>query len=335
MNVTENFSLKGLNTFGIDASARYFSTFADVDELEMLLDRASKSKKMILGGGSNVLFTQNFDGYVLKNEISGVETVKEDLPHVYVKSGAGEVWHQFVMYCLERDLAGVENLSLIPGSVGASPMQNIGAYGVEIKDVFHDLEAYHIHDRKVVTFSPADCEFGYRESAFKNKYKNEFIILNVTYRLNKTPQFNTSYGAIEDELSKMNEPLSIQTISKAVVNIRTSKLPDPKQIGNAGSFFKNPSVSEAKYSELKAAYPGMPGYAQADGTVKIPAGWLIEQCGWKGYRRGDAGCHVRHTLVLVNYGHATGKEIYSLSEDIFQSVVKKFGIVLEREVNIV
>lgn len=335
MNVTENFSLKGLNTFGIDASARYFSTFADVDELEMLLDRASKSKKMILGGGSNVLFTQNFDGYVLKNEISGVETVKEDLSHVYVKSGAGEVWHQFVMYCLERDLAGVENLSLIPGSVGASPMQNIGAYGVEIKDVFHDLEAYHIHDRKVVTFSPADCEFGYRESAFKNKYKNEFIILNVTYRLNKTPQFNTSYGAIEDELSKMNEPLSIQTISKAVVNIRTSKLPDPKQIGNAGSFFKNPSVSEAKYSELKAAYPGMPGYAQADGTVKIPAGWLIEQCGWKGYRRGDAGCHVRHTLVLVNYGHATGKEIYSLSEDIFQSVVKKFGIVLEREVNIV
>jgi UDP-N-acetylmuramate dehydrogenase len=324
-----------LNTFGIDAAASYFSTFRDVAELEELLDRAAKHKKMILGGGSNVLFTQDFDGYVMKNEVSGIETVKEDLSHVYVQSGAGEVWHQFVQYCLERDLAGVENLSLIPGSVGASPMQNIGAYGVEIKDVFHDLEAYHIHDRKVVTFSPSDCEFGYRESAFKNKYKNEFIILNVTFRLNKTPHFNTSYGAIEEELSKMKEPLSIQTISKAVINIRTSKLPDPKQIGNAGSFFKNPSVSAAKYDELKAAYPGMPGYAQSDGTVKIPAGWLIEQCGWKGCRRGDAGCHTRHTLVLVNYGHATGREIYSLSEDILGSVVKKFGIVLEREVNIV
>jgi UDP-N-acetylmuramate dehydrogenase len=290
---------------------------------------------MILGGGSNVLFTQNFDGYVLKNGVRDIETVKEDLSHVYVKAGAGEIWHQFVLYCLERDLAGVENLSLIPGSVGASPMQNIGAYGVEIKDVFHDLEAYHIHDKKVVTFSAADCEFGYRESVFKNRFRNEFVILNVTFRLNKTPEFNTSYGAIEEELSKMNEPLSINTISKAVINIRTSKLPDPKQIGNAGSFFKNPSVSNGKYNELKAAYPNMPGYPQTNGTVKIPAGWLIEQCGWKGYRRGDAGCHVRHTLVLVNYGNATGKEIYSLSEDILDSVVKKFGVVLEREVNVI
>jgi UDP-N-acetylmuramate dehydrogenase len=335
MEVKENFSLKQLNTFGLDVSARYFSTFGDVEELEMLLERASKSKRMILGGGSNVLFTQNFDGYVLKNGVRDIETVKEDLSHVYIKAGAGEIWHRFVLYCLERDLAGVENLSLIPGSVGASPMQNIGAYGVEIRDVFYDLEAYHIRDKKVVTLSAADCEFGYRESVFKNKYKDEFVILNVTFRLNKTPEYHTGYGAIEEELSKMKEPLSIHTISKAVINIRTSKLPDPKQIGNAGSFFKNPSVSGDKYGELKAAYPGMPGYPQTNGTVKIPAGWLIEQCGWKGYRRGDAGCHVRHTLVLVNYGNATGKEIYALSEDILDSVVKKFGVILEREVNVV
>lgn len=335
MAIIENFSLKTLNTFGIDASARYFSTFEDAGQLEQLFDRASKKKKMILGGGSNVLFSEDFDGYVLKNEIAGIETVKEDLSHVYIKAGGGEAWHRFVLYCLERDLAGVENLSLIPGSVGAAPMQNIGAYGVEIRDVFHDLEAYHIHDKRVVTLSAADCEFGYRESVFKNKYKNEFVILNVTFRLNKIPEFHTDYGAIKDELSKMNEPLSIHAISRAVINIRSSKLPDPKQIGNAGSFFKNPSVSIEKYNELKEAHPNMPGYPQPDGTAKIPAAWLIEQCGWKGYRRGDAGCHVRHTLVLVNYGNATGKEIYALSEDILDSVVKKFGIVLEREVNVI
>lgn len=335
MAIIENFSLKTLNTFGIDASARYFSTFEDAGQLEQLFDRASKKKKMILGGGSNVLFSEDFDGYVLKNEITGIETVKEDLSHVYIKAGGGEAWHRFVLYCLERDLAGVENLSLIPGSVGAAPMQNIGAYGVEIRDVFHDLEAYHIHDKRVVTLSAADCEFGYRESVFKNKYKNEFVILNVTFRLNKIPEFHTDYGAIKEELSKMNEPLSIHAISRAVINIRSSKLPDPKQIGNAGSFFKNPSVSIEKYNELKEVHPNMPGYPQPDGTAKIPAAWLIEQCGWKGYRRGDAGCHVRHTLVLVNYGNATGKEIYALSEDILDSVVKKFGIVLEREVNVI
>jgi UDP-N-acetylmuramate dehydrogenase len=335
MEVIENYSLKSLNTFGIDASARHFAVFKDTEQLDELIERAAGSRKLILGGGSNILLTNNFDGYVLKNDVMGMNIVKEDHLHAYVKTGAGENWHRFVQYCLERELAGVENLSLIPGNVGASPMQNIGAYGVEVKDVFYDLEAYHIAKRKVMTFSATDCEFGYRESVFKNRYKNEFIILNVTFRLNKVPQFNTSYGAIEEELSKMNEPVSIHAISRAVINIRTSKLPDPKVIGNAGSFFKNPTVSAAKFEELKSAYPSLPGYPQESGMVKLAAGWLIEQCGWKGYRKGDAGCHAKQALVLVNYGHASGSDIFSLSEQIQDSVVKKFGVVLEREVNVV
>lgn len=335
MQVTDNLSLKLYNTFAIDAKARQFGAFRSTDEVQEFFGRAPKEKFLILGGGSNILLTHDFDGIVLKNELSGIETVHEDLHHVYVKAGAGESWHQFVLYCLERDLAGVENLSLIPGSVGASPMQNIGAYGVEIKDVFHDLEAYHIKSKKVVTFSNTDCAFGYRESVFKNKVKGEYVILNVTYRLNKIPSFNTSYGAISDELARMGEGVTIQTISRAVINIRSSKLPDPAKIGNAGSFFKNPTLPESEFFKLKAAHPNVPAYPQEDGTVKIAAGWLIEQCGWKGYRKGDAGCHERQALVLVNYGGASGKEIYALSEEILQSVRAKFGVNLEREVNIV
>jgi UDP-N-acetylmuramate dehydrogenase len=329
----QNISLKSYNTFAIDAKAKQFAVFRSADELAALVDL--HQKMLILGGGSNILFTKDFDGLVCKNEISGIDIVKEDPHHVYVKAGAGENWHSFVMFCIERDLAGVENLSLIPGSVGASPMQNIGAYGVEIKDVFHDLEAFHISSKRIVTFSHADCGFGYRESVFKNKLKGEYAILSVTFRLNKIPKFNTSYGAIASELERMNVEVSIRSISQAVINIRTSKLPDPRVIGNAGSFFKNPTLALAEYSVLKNSFPEVPSYPQEDGSFKIAAGWLIEQCGWKGFRRGDVGCHERQALVLVNYGNASGRDVYELSEEIKVSVVKKFGVVLEREVNII
>ncbi len=260
-------------------------------------------KTLILGGGSNILFTKDFDGIVLKNEIKGIEKVKEDEEYVYIKAGAGESWHAFVLYCIKNNWAGIENLSLIPGNVGASPMQNIGAYGVEIKEVFHELKAFHLHEKTNYSFALKDCEFGYRESIFKRRYKNEFVILNVTYRLNKTLAFNTKYGAIEQELEKMGvTKISIAAISQAVINIRSSKLPDPKEIGNAGSFFKNPSVHREKFEKLKSEFPAIVGYENPDHSMKLAAGWLIEQCGWKGYRSGDAGVHAKQALVLVITG---------------------------------
>jgi UDP-N-acetylmuramate dehydrogenase len=335
MKFVQNYSLRDLNTFGIDAKAQYFTAFKSPEELNELVRNAGKERVFILGGGSNILLTRYINGYVIKNEITGIDIVKEDRHHVYVKAGAGENWHQFVLFCIERDLAGVENLSLIPGNVGASPMQNIGAYGVEVKDVFHDLEAFNLKKREIVTFTNIDCEFGYRESVFKNRYKNDFVILNVTFRLNKIPEYNTSYGAIEAELEHMSKGISIQTISQAVINIRTSKLPDPKKIGNAGSFFKNPTLPFEVFTQLKRHHPVIPAYPQADGSVKIAAGWLIEQCGWKGYREGDAGVHEKQALVLVNYGNATGKQVFDLSEKVRQSVFEKFGISLEREVNVI
>ena len=291
---------------------------------------------LIVGGGSNILFKNHVSGLVLKNDIPGLQVVKEDADQVYIRAGAGENWHGFVKFCLEHNWAGVENLSLIPGCVGASPMQNIGAYGVEIKEVFEELEAWHLQEKKIHVFRAADCAFGYRESVFKGKYRNQYVILNVTYRLNKKPHFNTSYGAIEQELERMGaQELSIQAISQAVINIRTSKLPDPAKIGNAGSFFKNPSVPASAYEQLKQQHPAIVGYTNADGTVKLAAGWLIEQCGLKGYRKGDAGVHEKQALVLVNYGHASGNDIYDLSEHVMKSVRDKFGVELEREVNIV
>jgi UDP-N-acetylmuramate dehydrogenase len=339
MQIQENISLKPYNTFGIEASARYFSTFANIDELNELLSNPRFSipgSRLILGGGSNILLTKSFDGLVLKNEIKGIEVVKEDANHFYIRTGAGENWHQFVMHCVNNNYAGVENLSLIPGNVGASPMQNIGAYGVEIKDVFYELEAFHVHDKAIQKFGLADCAFGYRESIFKNKYKGQFVITSVTYRLNKQAKFNTSYGAIRQELEKMGvQDLSIKAISQAVINIRSSKLPDPKEVGNAGSFFKNPQILKQELQELERMHPTIPSFPTDEMHVKVPAGWLIEQCGWKGYRKGDAGCYSKQALVLVNYGKAMGKEIFDLSEKILQSVKNKFGIVLEREVNIV
>ena len=340
--IKENFSLKNYNTFGIDATAQYFAEFNAVEKLEELLEFKQLStvinqpKIFILGGGSNILLTGNVEGLVLKNEIKGIEKVGEDGDYIFVKAGAGENWHQLVLYCIDNNIAGMENLSLIPGNVGASPMQNIGAYGVELKDVFYELEAFHLTEKKVVKFSLTDCHFGYRESVFKSQLKDKFVILSVTYRLHKTPHFNISYGAIEQELQVMGvKQLSIQTISQAVINIRRSKLPDPAVIGNAGSFFKNPEIDTHLFNSLKISFPGLVGYALENGNVKLAAGWLIEQCGWKGYRKGDAGCYAKQSLVLVNYGNAKGSEILSLSNDIIASVQQKFNVLLQKEVNII
>jgi UDP-N-acetylmuramate dehydrogenase len=347
MIISENKSLQSFNTFGIEASVRYFAAFTTTEELRELLAYRAKSHDaqlplLILGGGSNLLFTGNFHGWVFKNEMMGMELVRRQGNDIDVKAGAGEPWHPFVQHCVANGYAGVENLSLIPGCVGASPMQNIGAYGVEIKEVFHQLEALHIETGEMVTFSVADCAFGYRESAFKRQYKNQFVILNVTYRLSAQPNFNTRYGAIEQELEKMGiTELSIAAISQAVINIRSSKLPNPAVMGNAGSFFKNPAIPVAQFEQLKQQYPAIVGYPLPGNEIKMAAGWLIEHCGpqagvsWKGYRRGDAGCHQHQALVLVNYGHASGADIYQLSADILESVKQTFGVLLEREVNVV
>jgi len=336
MQIHENFPLKPYNSFCIDVKARFFNMFPSVEDLEENLMIYAEYPVFILGGGSNILFTRDYEGCVLKNEIKGMELQHEDEEHVYVKVGAGENWHQFVLHCIGRDWAGVENLSLIPGNVGAAPIQNIGAYGVELDDVFWSLEAFHVYERRVHTFTRTDCEFGYRDSIFKNRYKDEFVILSVTFQLRKKPIFHTSYGAITEEIEKMGEKeLSIKSVSHAVINIRRSKLPDPDVIPNAGSFFKNPEVPNEKYEELKAKFPDIVAYPLAKGTVKLAAGWMIEQCGWKGHRKGDAGCHDKQALVLVNYGNARGEEILELSDKILRSVNKKFGITLEREVNIV
>jgi len=347
-DIKNNISLKSYNTFAINVFAKYFATFNSTESLQELLHFQQKminnrtNSLLILGGGSNLLFTSNFDGLILKNEMKGIHIIKQDEHHVYVQAGAGENWHQFVLFCIEHNLAGVENLSLIPGNVGASPMQNIGAYGVEIKDVFHSLEAYHIKDKKNVTFTLNDCEFGYRESVFKNKLKNELVITHVTYRLNRIPDYKISYGSIAEELEKMGvKDLSIRAVSQAIIHIRSSKLPNPAVLGNAGSFFKNPEIPSATFNSLQASFHGIPGYILPNGNVKLAAGWLIEQCGpkkgisWKGFRKGDAGCHENQALVLVNYGNATGSEIFDLSEKIRERVLVKFGIPLDREVNII
>ncbi|KYP14020.1 UDP-N-acetylmuramate dehydrogenase [Flavihumibacter sp. CACIAM 22H1] len=341
MEILENCSLKTFTSFGISATARYLASFEDTESLEEILYAVQQSSlkeqsTLVLGGGSNILFTQNWNGWVLKNEIAGITLQHEDPEYIYVKAGAGENWHQFTQYCIEQGWAGLENLSLIPGNVGASPMQNIGAYGVELRDVFWDLEAYHKQDKQVQTFTSTDCAFGYRESVFKNRYRDQFIILSVTFRLRKQPIFHIQYGAIREELEKMGvQDLSIRQVAQAVMNIRRSKLPDPAQIGNAGSFFKNPVVPREKFQVLKQHFPEIVGHAVDENSVKLAAGWLIESCGWKGYRKGDAGCHEKQALVLVNYGNASGKEIYDLSQEILESVLFKFGVQLEREVNII
>lgn len=330
-------SLRKWNTFGIEAKAEHLAAFADVETLReaVAAARAMQLPITVLGGGSNMLLTKDVSGVVLKNELKGLKVVAEDEMSWTLEAAAGENWHETVMHCVLNEYAGVENLALIPGCVGAGPMQNIGAYGVELKDVFHSLTAYHLYEDRFQDFSLEECAFGYRESIFKRKEKGNWIITAVRMRLLKRPVFHTNYGAIEEELDKMNlDRLSIKSIAQAVINIRSSKLPDPKVLGNAGSFFKNPVVPMEVYQAIKAGYPNVPAYPINEQEVKVPAGWLIEQCGWKGKRTGECGVHDKQALVLVNYGGATGSEIYALSENILQDVQARFSVQLEREVNI-
>ena len=337
IRIEENVSLKMYNTFGIDVSASHFSVFSTLDDIQEILESKEYSSisPLILGGGSNVLLTKDVERPVMLNRMQGISLVAEDENHFYVKASAGEAWHQFVLFCIKYGYAGVENLSLIPGSVGASPMQNIGAYGVEIKDVFHSLEAFHIKEKSVREFNKTECSFGYRESIFKRAQKDQWIIISVTFKLNKRPFYHTEYGAIQEELDKMNlEKMSIKAVSQAVINIRSSKLPDPKKLGNAGSFFKNPVVPIEVARAIKEEYPNAPVYPIDEHSAKVPAGWLIEQSGWKGKQVGNCGVHDKQALVLVNYGGATGKEIYDLSTNILSDIKSKFNIDLEREVNI-
>ncbi len=338
MRIVENYNLKRLNTFGIKANSRYLIEVHNLEEVSEAVNFAKihHLPLLILGGGSNLLFTKDFDGLTIRIKISGFEIVKEDDQHVWVRIGAGEEWHQVVLKSVEAGYGGIENLSLIPGTVGAAPMQNIGAYGVELKEVFHSLEAYDIETGEVRVFSLDECDFGYRVSVFKNIYKGKFIITSVTLRLLKNPVVNVTYNALKEAIGTHKlEEINIKLISDAVIAIRQSKLPNPEEIGNAGSFFKNPTISEELYLQLKNKFPEIPGYPDQKGNVKIPAAWLIEQCGWKGKRINDAGVHEKHALILVNYGNATGREILNIAGGIQQSVLETFGIHLEPEVNII
>lgn len=344
MNIEQNVSLLPYNTFGIAVNAAYFTRIAQQADLQQLLQDPifNVQQKLILGGGSNLLFTDHFEGLVIKNELKGINIIQENEQEAIVKVQAGEVWHELVLWTLQNRLAGIENLSLIPGLVGASPMQNIGAYGVEIKDVFHSLEALRLSDGEAVTFHLHECAFGYRESVFKHQLKDQFIITAVSFRLTKLNAdqsnytFKTGYGDIKAKLDEMGvfSP-TIEAVSAAICAIRSSKLPDPKVLGNAGSFFKNPSISKKQFEQLVQTNPVMPSYLNADGTVKIPAGWLIEQCGWKGKIVGNTGAHAQQALVLVNYGQATGTEIIQLATAIQQSVLDQFGITIQPEVNVI
>jgi len=338
MRIEHHKSLRSSNTFGIQVYAKLFAEVHGVEELAALRGEEAyrRERRLVLGGGSNILFRSDFDGLVIKNSISGLERLREDAVHVWIRAGAGVVWDDVVQYCVTNGLAGVENLSLIPGLVGAAPMQNIGAYGVELESVCEHVEAVHLESGEPASFDRAACAFGYRDSVFKRRLAGEFLITAVTLRLDKTPQFQIGYGDVRATLEAMGvRDLTIAAIRQAVIQIRTAKLPDPKQIGNAGSFFKNPIVAATRFEELRSRFPDMPHYPQADGGVKIPAGWLIEQCGWKGQRRGQAGVHSRQALVLVNLGGASGEDLVRLSREVHQSVLERFGIDLVPEVNVV
>lgn len=336
VSIQENISLKPYNTFAISVKARHFVEIFNTEALEMFLSTPAckENELLILGGGSNVLFTRDFPGLVVKISIPGIS--QQSLGHeTMVTAGAGVVWNDLVQYCVQHHLAGVENLSLIPGTVGASPIQNIGAYGVELKDVFHSCRAYEIETGLPRTFNYEDCRFGYRDSVFKKELKGKYIIASVSFKLSHAAKVNTQYGAIQMELANRNILVpTIADISKVVSEIRVSKLPDPSTIGNAGSFFKNPIIEKSKLEEIKKLYPGVVNYPVGADHFKLAAGWLIESCGFKGKTVGETGTWKNQALVLVNHGHATGQEVYSFSEQIIDAVCQKFGVQLEREVNI-
>ncbi len=335
MNIRSNQSLLAYNTFRIDVNAKYFVEVSSVDELKEVLssDVCKQNKLFILGGGSNLLLTKDFDGLVIRLGIKGI-TVCEEGDDVYVEAGAAEIWNDFVQFNVNKGYAGIENLSLIPGTVGASPIQNIGAYGVEIKDCFHSLTAIDIETLELKKFNKDECEFSYRESVFKNKFKGKYIICSVVFKLSKIANLKLHYGAIQDELTKRNilEP-NIKDVADVVSHIRVSKLPDPSTIGNSGSFFKNPIISKTQFESIQNKFPEIVSYPVDEQHVKLAAGWLIEQCGWKGKQIGNAGTWKNQALVIVNHGGATGKEIFDFSQAIIDSVYQRFGVSLEREVN--
>jgi UDP-N-acetylmuramate dehydrogenase len=338
MKIQENFSLKKYNTFNFDIRARQFCEIASKDELLELFSSHEivNNSFLVIGEGSNILFKNDFDGLIIKMINSEIDIIKEDDLFVYIKAGAGVQWDSFVEYTVKQNLGGIENLSLIPGTVGASPVQNIGAYGQEVKDSIEYTEGLNISEMKKMTLTKEECKFGYRNSIFKNVLKNKFIVTNVVFKLAKNPMFNINYGSIKSELAKMRKSdYSLSDVRDAVISIRNSKLPDPVEIGSAGSFFKNPEINKDEYLVLKEKYPDLPSYELESGLFKIPAGWLIEQCGWKGKRIGDAGCFPKQALILCNYGSARPNEIIELAESIKSSVYKKFRIAIHEEVNII
>jgi len=337
MEILQNFSLKNYNTFGIEAKAKQFVAVHSVAELKTVLQQHQSEKKFILGGGSNMLLTQDVDALVIHIDLKGKKIIKEDEDFVWIEGQAGENWHEFVLWNIEQNFGGLENMSLIPGNVGTTPVQNIGAYGAEIKDTFISCEAIHIATQEMKTFTNAECNFGYRESIFKHEVKDQYIITSVVFKLTKRNyKINTSYGDILGELTKKGiENPGLKDVSNAVIAIRQSKLPDPKELGNSGSFFKNPIVLKVDFEKIHQKFPEMKFYEVSATEVKVPAGWLIEQAGFKGKRFGDAGVHKNQALVLVNYGNATGQEILAVSKDIQKTVFETFGIHIEAEVNVI
>jgi len=332
---SDNYNLKPHNTFGVEAKSLYFFEFTEPEDLETFVQSNETWKDLqlfVLGGGSNVLFQKDFDGLILHPNIPGIFKVKENRQNVWFEVGAGEVWDDFVKYCVDYGVGGVENLSLIPGSVGAAPVQNIGAYGQEVGNVIELVKGYDIQQKTFLEFSAENCEFAYRNSLFKRELKNRFIITSVVFRLEKFPAFNLNYGQVGEKVKEFGE-VNLQNIRRAVIDIRSSKLPDVNELGNAGSFFKNPVVKIEVAEKIRERFPDVPVYPVNNELVKLAAGWLIEKAGWKGRREGNVGVHEKQALVLVNYGKATGKEIYDFSEKISQAISEKFGIQLEREVN--
>ena len=338
MNIQENFALKSYNTLGVQSFARYFTEITNQSEINELIANPiiHSLPVLIMGSGSNILFTTDFEGFVIKNSIKGIEVLEEDNEKVIIKAGSGENWSDFVDYCTDKGYYGLENLALIPGTVGAAPVQNIGAYGVELQDYFHKLDALELHSHKIKTFDRKDCDFGYRDSIFKSKYRGKYFILSVTFKLSKKPVLKTEYESIKNEITEKGiTDLTPQKLKDLIICIRQNKLPDPAHVKNAGSFFKNPVVKEKFFNELKSDYPDIRGIHVDSSHIKIAAAWLIEETGWKGVREGNVGVYSKHSLVLVNHGNASGKEIYDFADRIFDSVHIQFGIDLEFEVNVI